>query len=98
MSATTYRGRDITLEQAKLAVKAARDFGPAGEHYSASEVGQLNRLCRDAFLACRDANTSIGAMRLELYRLEREEHRQKLEAICNEFKAAALAQTGRRAA
>ena len=86
------------MEQARAAVKAARDFEPAGEHCTAEEVETLNRLCRDAFLACRDANTSIGAMRLELYRLEREEHRQKLEAICNEFKAAALAQTGRRAA
>ena len=80
------------LEQAKLEVKAARDFGPAnGEHYTASEVGQLNRLCRDAYAACRNAGTSIGAMRLLLFREEREAHRQKLEAICNEFKAAALA-------
>ena len=87
------------LEQAKLAVKAARDFGPAsGEQYTASEVEQLNRLCRDAYLACKAANTSIGAMRLELYREEREEHRQKLKRICAEFKVAALAQTGRRAA
>jgi hypothetical protein len=80
------------LEQARAAVKAARDFEPAnGEHYTADEVEQLNRLCRDAFLACRDAGTSIGAMRLLLFREEREAHRQKLEAICAEFKAAALA-------
>jgi uncharacterized protein YcbK (DUF882 family) len=94
MSTTTYRGRDITLEQAKLAVKAARDFGPAGEHYTAAEVETLNRLCRDAYLACQAAGVTIGQMRLELYRLEREEHRIQLERICAEFKAAALAQGG----
>jgi hypothetical protein len=84
------------LEQARAAVKAARDFEPAGEHYTEAEVEQLNRLCRDAFLACRDAGTSIGAMRVELYREEREEHRLKLEAICAEFRAAAMARGGAR--
>ena len=80
------------LEQAKLAVKAARDFGPAtGDQYTAEEVEELNRRCRDAYVACRNAGTSIGAMRLVLFREEREEHRAKLEAICAEFKAAALA-------
>jgi hypothetical protein len=84
------------LEQAKMAVKAARDFGPAnGEHYSETEVEELNRRCRDAYLACQAAGTSIGAVRLELYREEREEHRLKLEAVCAEFKAAALEQAGR---
>jgi hypothetical protein len=87
------------LEQAKRAVKAARDFGPAnGEHYTEAEVSTLNELCKQAFLACRDANTSIGAMRLALYRQERQEHQQRLERICAEFKAAALEQTGRGAA
>jgi hypothetical protein len=87
------------LEKAKLEVKAARDFGPAnGEHYTEAEVRTLNELCKQAYLACQAAHTSIGAVRLELYREEREEHRAKLERICAEFKAAALAQTGRRAA
>ena len=87
------------LEQAREAVRASRDFAPGnGERYSAEEVEILNRLCRDAYLACKAANTSIGAVRLELYREEREDHRLKLERICAEFKAAALAQSGRRAA
>ena len=81
------------LEQAKLAVKEARDFDPAnGEHYTEAEVSTLNELCKQAFLACREAGTSIGAMRLALYKEERQEHQQRLEAICAQFKAAALAQ------
>ena len=80
------------LQKARAAVKAARDFGPAnGEHYTEAEVRTLNELCKQAFLACHDANTSIGAIRLALYREERQEHQQRLEAICREFKAAALA-------
>ena len=80
------------LQQARAAVKAARDFGPAdGEHYSAAEVETLNRLCRDAYLACQAAGTSIAAMRLAIYREEREGHLAKLQAICDEFKAAAQA-------
>ena len=79
------------IEQARAAVKAARDFEPAGERCTAEEVETLNRLCRDAYLACQAAGTSIGAMRLELYREERQQHQQRLEAICREFKAAALA-------
>ena len=79
------------LQKARAAVKAARDFEPAGEHCTAEEVETLNRLCRDAFLACRDAGASIGAVRVELYREERQQHQQRLEAICAEFKAAALA-------
>ena len=86
------------LEQARAAVKAARDFEPAGEHCTAEEVETLNRLCRDAYLACRGAGTSIGAVRVELYRQEREEHRAKLQRICDEFKAAALARAGKEAA
>jgi hypothetical protein len=86
------------LEQARAAVKAARDFEPAGEHCSAEEVETLNRLCRDAYLACQAAGTNIGALRVALYREEREEHRKKLEAICNEFKAAALARMGKEVA
>ena len=80
------------LEQARLAVKAARDFGPAnGEHYTEAELSTLNRLCRDAYLACQAAGTSIGALRVALYREERQEHQRKLEAICAEFRSAALA-------
>jgi hypothetical protein len=86
------------LEQARAAVKAARDFEPAGEHYTDVEVETLNRLCRDAYLACQAAGVTIGQMRLALYQEEREEHRLKLEAICAEFKAAALEQAGRRVA
>ena len=80
------------LQQARAAVKAARDFGPAdGEHYSAAEVETLNRLCRDAYLACQAAGVTIGQMRMVLFREERQQHQQRLEAICAEFKAAALA-------
>ena len=84
------------LQQARAAVKAARDFEPAGEHCSSAEVETLNRLCRDAYLATKAAGTTIAAERLALYREEREEHRLKLEAICAEFKAAALARVGGR--
>ena len=52
------------FEQARVAVKAARDFEPAGEHYTAAEVETLNRLCRDAYLACKAAAVTIGQMRL----------------------------------
>jgi hypothetical protein len=84
------------MEQAREAVKASRDFAPAdGERYTAEEVETLNRLCRDAYLACKAAGTSIGAVRVALYREEREEHQRKLEAICAEFKAAALEQAGK---
>jgi hypothetical protein len=86
----------LLIEQARAAVKAARDFEPAGKHYTADEVETLNRLCKEAYLACHAAGVTIGQMRLELYRLEREEHRQELERICAEFKAAALAQGGAR--
>jgi hypothetical protein len=80
------------LEQAKEAVRRSRDFVPSnGRHYSAPEVETLYRLCAEAVKACEAAGTTISQMRLELYREEREEHRAKLQAICDEFKAAALA-------
>ena len=79
------------LQKARAAVKAARDFEPAGEHYTAAEVETVSRLCRDAFLACQAAGVTIGAVRVELYREERQEHQQRLQAICDEFKAAAQA-------
>jgi hypothetical protein len=85
------------LQKARAAVKAARDFEPAGERCTAEEVETLNRLCRDAYLACKDAGVTIGAVRVELYREEREEHRAKLQRICDEFKAAALARAGKEA-
>ena len=86
------------LEQAKEAVRKSRDFVPAnGERYTAEEVEQLNRLCRDAYLTCQAAGVTIGQMRLELYREEREEHLAKLQQICDEFKTAALAQAGKEA-
>ena len=86
------------LQQTRAAVKAARDFEPAGEHYSAAEVETLNRLCRDAYLACQAAGVTIGQIRVVLFREESEEHRAKLERICAEFKAAALSQAERRVA
>ena len=80
------------LEQAREAVRASRDFAPKdGKHYDAAEVETLYRLCAEAVRACEAAGTTISQMRLELYREEREEHRTKLQAICDEFKAAALA-------
>ena len=86
------------LQKARAAVKAARDFEPVGEHYTESEVEELGRLCRDAYLATKAAGTSIGAVRVALLREERQQHQQRLQAISAEFKAAALAQSGRRAA
>lgn len=75
------------LQKARAAVKAARDFEPAGEHYTASEVETLNRLCRDAYLTCKAAGVTIAQLRLELYREEREEHRTTLEAACAALRA-----------
>jgi hypothetical protein len=92
------RAGNEPLQKARAAVKAARDFEPMGEHCSPAEVETLNQLCKQAFLACRDAGTSIGAVRVELYREEREEHRAKLQRICDEFKAAALVRAGKEAA
>ena len=80
------------LQKAKLATKAARDFGPAnGGRFTPAESETLGRLCRDAYLACKAARTTIGAMRLALFQGERAEHQAKLERICAEFKAAAMA-------
>ena len=85
------------LEQAREAVRASRNFEPAnGEHFAAAETETLRCLCRDAYLACQAAGVTFGQMRVALYREEREEHRRKLEAICSEFKSAALAEAGRR--
>ena len=86
------------LQQARAAVKAARDFEPAGEHFTPAESETMTRLCRDAYLACRDAGVTIGQMRLALYQEERAAHRAKLQRICDGFKAAALARVGKEAA
>jgi hypothetical protein len=86
------------MEQAREAVKASRDFAPAdGQHYNPVEVEQLNRLCRDAYLACKAAGVTIGQVRLALHQEERAEHRAKLERICAEFKTAASARAGKEA-
>ena len=71
------------LEQAKEAVRKSRDFAPAdGWRFNASEVEGLNRLCKEAYLACKAAGVTISQMRLELWREEREAYRASLEALC----------------
>ena len=68
------------LQKAKLATKAARDFGPAnGERFTPAESETLGRLCRDAYLACKRAGTSIAAERLKLWQEERQAYRAALE-------------------
>jgi hypothetical protein len=70
----------LLLERAKAAVKASRDFEPANaEHYSPEEVEILNRLCRDAYLTCEAAGTSIAEMRRQLWQEEREAFRAALQ-------------------
>ena len=71
------------LEQAKEAVRKSRDFAPAdGRRFHASQVEELNRLCKEAYLACKAAGVTISQMRLELWREEREAYRASLEALC----------------
>ena len=71
------------IEQARAATKAARDFAPAdGRRYNPTEVETLNRLCRDAYLACQAVGVTIGQMRLELLREEMAAYRANLEALC----------------
>jgi hypothetical protein len=71
------------LEHAKQAVRKGRDFAPAdGRSSNASEVEELNRLCKEAYLACKAAGVTISQMRLELWREEREAYRASLEALC----------------
>jgi hypothetical protein len=86
------------FQKARAAVKAARDFEPTGEHFTPAESETMTRLCRHAYLACKDAGVTIGQTRLALFQEERAAHRAKLEAICAEFKAAALARVGKEAA
>ena len=67
------------LEQAKEAVRKSRDFTPAdGERFSPAESETLGRLCRDAYLACERAGTTIAAERLELWQEERQAYRAAL--------------------
>ena len=67
------------LEQAREAVRASRNFEPAnGERYTAEEVETLGRLCRDAYLACERAGTTIAAERLKLWQEERQAYRAAL--------------------
>jgi hypothetical protein len=68
------------LDQAREAVRKSRDFAPAnGERYSPEEVEMLNRLCRDAYLACEAAGTTIAEMRRQLGEEERQAYRAALQ-------------------
>ena len=59
------------LEQAREAVRASRNFEPAnGERFTPAESETLGRLCRDAYLACEAAGTTIAAERLKLWQEE----------------------------
>jgi hypothetical protein len=67
------------LEQAREAVRASRNFEPAnGEHFTPAESETLRRLCRDAYLACEAAGTTIAAERLKLWQEERQAYRAAL--------------------
>jgi hypothetical protein len=67
------------LEQAREAVHASRDFAPAnGKHFTAAESETLGRLCRDAYLACQAAGTTIAAERVKLWQEERQAFRAAL--------------------
>jgi hypothetical protein len=68
------------LEQAKEAVRKSRDFAPAnGERYRPEEVEVLNRLCRDAYLACEAAGTTIAEVRRQRGEEERQAYRAALQ-------------------
>ena len=67
------------LEQAREAVRASRNFEPAnGERFTPAESETLGRLCRDAYLACEAAGTTIAAERLKLWQEERRTFRAAL--------------------
>ena len=67
------------MEQAREAVRASRNFAPQnGERFTPAESETLGRLCRDAYLACEAAGTSIAAERLELWQEERRSFRAAL--------------------
>lgn len=67
------------LEQARESVRASRKFEPAnGERFTPAESETLGRLCRDAYLACERAGTTIAAERLKLWQGERQAFRATL--------------------
>jgi hypothetical protein len=67
------------LEQAREAVRASRDFAPAnGKRFTPAESETLGRLCRDAYLACQAAGTTIAAERVKLWQEERQGFRAAL--------------------
>ena len=67
------------LEQAREAVRASRTFEPANSgHFTPAETETLRRLCRDAYLACEAAGTTIAAERLKLWQEERQAYRVAL--------------------
>ena len=67
------------LEQAREAVRASRKFEPAnGERFTPAESETLSRLCRNAYLACEAAGTTIAAERLKLWQEERQTFRAAL--------------------
>jgi len=67
------------LEQAREAVRASRNFEPAnGERFTPAESETLRRLCRDAYLACEAAGTTIAEMRRQLWEEERQAYRAAL--------------------
>ena len=69
----------LLLEQAKHAVRLSRDFCPKdSRRFTPAESEELCRLCKEAFLACQRANTTISEMRLQLWAEEREAHRKNL--------------------
>jgi len=67
------------MEQAREAVRASRNFEPAnGERFTPAESETLRRLCRDAYLACEAAGTTIAAERLKRWQEERQAYRAAL--------------------
>jgi hypothetical protein len=67
------------LEQAKEAVRLSRDHTPkGGRRFNPAELDELGRLCKEAFFACQNANTTISAMRLLLWQEERQAFRAAL--------------------
>jgi hypothetical protein len=71
------------LEQAKEAVRKSRDFAPAdGRRLNEAEAQELYRLCRDAYLACQAAGTTIAEMRRQLWAEEMAAYRANLTALC----------------
>ena len=67
------------LEQAKEAVRLSRDFCPKdGRRFTPAESEELCRLCKEAFLACQRAGTTISEMRRQLWQEERQAYRAAL--------------------